>query len=183
MLADFLVPFVVVGLAELGDKTQLSILLMSSKTKRHLPMLLGIVLAFLIVDGAAIIAGSWVTEVIPSGTLKMLSGIAFILFGLLILRDSNENEEGKSYSGNPLMSGFMLIMLTEWGDKTQVAAALFATEYNPFMVLLGTLASLTLMSAVAVYLARYISKKVDRRVMTKVAGVLFLLLGLASLLV
>ena len=45
MIPDVLIPFVTTGLAELGDKTQLSILLLSSKTKKHLELLLGVMAA------------------------------------------------------------------------------------------------------------------------------------------
>jgi len=54
MVQDILIPLIVTGLAEFGDKTQLSILLLSSRTKKHLHLLLGVVLAFLIVDGVAV---------------------------------------------------------------------------------------------------------------------------------
>ncbi len=54
MLQDILIPLIVVGLAELGDKTQLSTLLLASKTKKHIQLFLGTILAFLIVDGIAI---------------------------------------------------------------------------------------------------------------------------------
>jgi len=76
----------VVGLAELGDKTQLSVFLLSSKTKEHLNLLLGVMLAFLVVDGIAILAGDWITNIIPASLIKILSGVIFIIFGVLILR-------------------------------------------------------------------------------------------------
>jgi putative Ca2+/H+ antiporter (TMEM165/GDT1 family) len=55
MLADILIPFATIGLAELGDETQLTVLCLSSKTKRHIELLLGIILAFVIADGSAIV--------------------------------------------------------------------------------------------------------------------------------
>jgi len=55
MIEDILVPLIVTGLAEFGDKTQLSILLLSLRTKKHLYLLLGVMLAFLIVDGVAVL--------------------------------------------------------------------------------------------------------------------------------
>ena len=48
MLQDILIPLIVVGLAELGDKTQLSILLLASKTEKHMQLFLGTILAFFI---------------------------------------------------------------------------------------------------------------------------------------
>ncbi|MDD5111759.1 MAG: TMEM165/GDT1 family protein [Candidatus Altiarchaeota archaeon] len=180
MIADALVPFIAVGLAELGDKTQLSILLLASKTSRHLPLLAGICLAFLIVDGAAIAAGSWITSVVPPAVLKAVSGLVFIFFGVLTLLRRPEESGGTKSGQNPLLSGFMLIFLAEWGDKTQITAALFATRYNPWLVLAGTMASLAMLSAMAIYIGRLLSEKINRSLITRAAGLLFILIGLAS---
>ncbi|MCX5866430.1 MAG: TMEM165/GDT1 family protein [Proteobacteria bacterium] len=177
MIPDVLIPFVTIGLAELGDKTQLSILLLSSKTKKHLNLLLGVMLAFLITDGVAVLVGSWVTSVVPILWLKIISGLIFIFFGILTLGDTDSEGAAKAYSRNPFISGFVMIFLTEWGDKTQIAAALFATKYRPLLVLVSTLAALALLSAMAVYLGRFISDKIDKKTISKIAGILFILIG------
>ncbi|MBM3309289.1 MAG: TMEM165/GDT1 family protein [Candidatus Altiarchaeales archaeon] len=182
MITDFLVPLVAVGLAELGDKTQLSILLLSSKTDKHLKLLLGVMLAFLIVDGFAVLAGSLASSILSAEMIKIASGIVFILFGLFMLKDSKNEKDSKLPAKNPFVSGFVLVFLTEWGDKTQIASALFATLYNPLLVLAGTLTALTLLSIMAIYLGKFISRRVDRKLMTKIAGAVFVLLGAASLL-
>ena len=182
MITDLIVPLVTVGLAELGDKTQLSILLLSSRTKNHMQLLLGVMLAFLIVDGAAVLIGSSVARIVPMAALKVASGIAFVLFGLLMLRQKGESAEGKMYSDNSFFSGFVLVLLPEWGDKTQIAAGLFATEYNAFMVLAGTLIALTLLSIIAIYLGKYIMNRIDKTMMIRFAGIAFIVLGLYSLL-
>ena len=86
MLQDMWIPLIAVGLAELGDKTQLSILLLSLKMEKRLYLLFGVILAFLIVDGIAILAGDWITNIVPISSVKILSGAIFIIFGILILR-------------------------------------------------------------------------------------------------
>ena len=73
------VPLLAVGLAEMGDKTQLSVLLLSSRTREYAQLLAGVMLAFLLVDGFAILVGSWVTNVIPLHLVKLISGAVFIL--------------------------------------------------------------------------------------------------------
>ena len=57
MFQDFFIPFLTIGLAEFGDKTQLAILGLSTKTKKHLSLILGVVLAFILTDGLAVILG------------------------------------------------------------------------------------------------------------------------------
>lgn len=177
MIPDLLIPFITIGLAELGDKTQLSILLLSSKTKKHLELLLGVMAAFLITDGVAVLIGSWLTSVVPMVWIKIVSGVIFIVFGVLTLRDTDEEARDKLYSPNAFIAGFVIIFLTEWGDKTQIAAALFATEYHPGLVLFSTLAALAILSVMAVYLGKFISDKIDKKIISKIAGILFVLIG------
>lgn len=179
MLNEILIPMVAVGLAEMGDKTQLSILLLSSRTKEYFKLLLGVVLAFLIVDGVAIVLGSWITNIVPAHILKLMSAAIFIGFGLLILMGSREEDEGEASFKNPFIFGFTMIFLSEWGDKTQIASALFAVEYNPLMVLIGVMTALTLVSIMAIYLGRFISGRIDRRLITRIAGIVFIIIGLS----
>jgi putative Ca2+/H+ antiporter (TMEM165/GDT1 family) len=181
MLSDILIPFVAIALAELGDKTQLSVLLLSTRTKRHVSLLFGVMLAFLLVDGFAIMVGSWVTSVIPTHILKVSSGLLFILFGLLILKDMNKEEDAleSSAARGPFLSGFLMIFLAEWGDKTQIASALFATMYDAWLVLVGTLSALALLSVMAVFLGQFIVARIDKRTISKAAGTLFILMGVS----
>lgn len=179
MLQDILVPMVAVGLAEIGDKTQLSVLLLSSRTTKYAQLLLGVILAFLLADGIAILAGAWLTSIVPLYLIKLVSGTVFVLFGILMFVRKNEEGESEAHSRNTFVSGFYMVFLSEWGDKTQIASALFATEYNPWMVLIGIMTALTILSLMAIYLGRFISGKIDRKMITKVAGVIFILIGLS----
>ena len=183
-LNEIIIPLIAIGLAEMGDKTQLSVILLSSRTREYIPLLAGVMLAFLITDGFAILIGSWMTGIIPLDLLKLISGGVNILFGALILRgDQKEAEEERGLSsGNALLSGFSLIFLSEWGDKTQIASALFATEYNPIMVFIGVMAALFILSVMAIYLGQIISQKVDRKLVSRIAGTLFLIIGIAIIL-
>ncbi len=183
MIVDLLIPFFAIGLAELGDKTQLAVILLSSRTRDHLQLLVGIFLAFLIVDGAAVLAGSLMTYIIPISFLRIFSGVVFIIFGILILRGGNGKFEERLRFKSAFLSGFTLIFITEWGDKTQIAAALFASEYNAMMVLIGTLAALTLVSLAAIYLGKIISKKINRKIITRIAGISFIIIGMSFLLI
>jgi len=87
---------------------------------------------------------------------------------------------------NPFYSGFILIFVSEWGDKTQIAAGLFATKYNGLMVLIGVLIALSLLSVMAIYLGKFISNsnknKVNREATTKIAGILFIVIGISFFL-
>lgn len=182
MLKDILIPLIMVGTAELGDKTQLSVLLLSSRTKKHLHLLFGVILAFLVVDGIAILAGGWITNIVPTSLIRILSGIIFIIFGVMILRSKKGEIKSKYYSKNPFYSGFTLIFLSEWGDKTQIASGLLATTYNGLMVLMGVMIALTLISIMAIYFGKFISSKIKEKTITKIAGILFIAIGISFFL-
>ncbi|MFW6149845.1 MAG: TMEM165/GDT1 family protein [Atribacterota bacterium] len=171
-------PLIVIATAELGDKTQIFILLLSSKTNKHAQILIGVTLAFLIVDGIAIAAGSWITTIIPIKYLKIISGIAFIIFGILMLINKEESEKIKKFN-YLLITSFFIIFLTEWGDKTQIAAALFATKYNPYMVLIGTILALFILSVIAILFGKTISEKMPRKTMNKIVTIIFIITGLS----
>jgi putative Ca2+/H+ antiporter (TMEM165/GDT1 family) len=183
MLEDIFIPFIAVGLAEFGDKTQLLILIMSSRVKNRIYLLLGISLAFLIVDGLAVIAGEWITNMVPINVIKIISGLVFIIFGMLIFKEKGDEEVvERDYFKNPFYLGFMMIFLSEWGDKTQIAAGLFAIKYNGLMVLFGVVLALVLLSIMAIYLGKFIADRVDRGVISKISGVLFIAIGISFLL-
>jgi putative Ca2+/H+ antiporter (TMEM165/GDT1 family) len=75
-----------------------------------------------------------------------------------------------------------MIFLSEWGDKTQIASALFATEYDPRLVFFGVMTALLILSVLAIYLGKFLASRIDRRLITKAAGVVFLLIGISFVL-
>jgi putative Ca2+/H+ antiporter (TMEM165/GDT1 family) len=177
VIQDFLIPFISIGLAELGDRTQLAVLCLASKTQKYLQLLLGVILAFAITDGLAIILGNFITAHIPTFYIKIVSGAIFIIFGIIMLIN-NKSEEAHCELKQPFASGFLLILVSEMGDKTQIAAGLFATKYNAFIVFIAVLSSLTVLSVMAVYLGKYIALKINKKVISLVAGIMFIVLGI-----
>jgi putative Ca2+/H+ antiporter (TMEM165/GDT1 family) len=180
MLEDILIPMMAVGLAELGDKTQLTVLCLASKTKKHFELLLGIILAFAITDGVAIILGNFITTHIPINYIKIISGTVFILFGIITLM-SKKQEETACDLKKPFASGFLLIFVSEIGDKTQIASGLFATKFDPLMVFIGVISALTILSVMTIYLGKFIALKVNKKVISNIAGIVFILVGIFCL--
>ncbi|MBU3978444.1 TMEM165/GDT1 family protein [Patescibacteria group bacterium] len=177
MFQSIFVPFLSIGLAELLDKSQLMVILLASRTKKQKRLFSGVMLAFIIVDGSAILAGSLLTGLIQSLYIKLIAGLGFIIFGILSLRKSSEEEQKYVVMENPFLSGLGVIFLSEWGDKTQIASGLFATQYSPLPVFIGTILALGLLSLMAIYFGKFISGKFEKRIINKVSGIIFLLIG------
>ena len=181
MIQDILIPLVTVGLAELGDKTQLAVFCLASRTKKYLQLLLGVTLGFAIADGLAIILGDFLTTVIPTEYIKIGAGIMFILFGILTLLNKEDPDEICDLK-RPFMSGFIMVLLSEMGDKTQIAAGLFATKYNHILVFVGVMAALIALSVMTIFLGKNIVTKRNQKVISIIAGALFILIGIGTLI-
>lgn len=177
MLEAISIPFLTILLAEFLDKSQLSVLLLATKTKRRLELLIGVMLAFAIVDGSAIVFGSFLTTLIPEFWLRVISGGLFLIFGILSFRHSQEPEAKDSTLTHPLFAGFLMVFFSEWGDKTQLTSALFAARYNPVLVFIGVIAALFILSLLAITLGQKITKKVNPKTIHTIAAFMFILLG------
>ncbi len=177
MIEDIIVPLGATALAELGDKSQLCILLLASKTKDHIRLLAGIMAAFFIVDGIAVFAGTLLLEMIPKNTLGILTGSIFIAFGILALAKKENNGDELKTCEKPFMTGFTFIGLSELGDKTQIATGLFATRYNASSVFLGVMIALLALSTASVYIGKRLSGKIDPTRISRVSGIVFLVIG------
>jgi putative Ca2+/H+ antiporter (TMEM165/GDT1 family) len=138
-------------------------------------LLLEFIHAFLIVDGITIATGSWVTSIIPIRIVKIIYGIMFIVFGLVILIRKEKEFKPKKFYNNAFISGFVLILFAE-EDKTQIASALFWTKYNAVMMLSGTMIALTLISIMAVYFGKVIAERINKKMLTRFAAVIFIIM-------
>lgn len=76
--------FVLLFLAELGDKTQLAVITLSSKEHKPLPIFLGASIALCFVTLLGVLGGEALTRLVPEGLLRRLSAGAFLLMGALM---------------------------------------------------------------------------------------------------
>jgi putative Ca2+/H+ antiporter (TMEM165/GDT1 family) len=150
---------------------------LSSQTKQYLNLLLGAILAFAVADGIAILLGGFITKIVPPLIIKIISGTIFIIFGIVSLVSSKE-EETSCQLKNPFISAFSIILLSEMGDKTQVASGLFAVKFNPLLVFIGVMLALSLLSITALYLGKFITKKLNKRAISLGAGIIFITVGI-----
>ncbi len=81
----FLGTFVLVFLAELGDKTQLTTVLLAARSDDRLWVLLGAVVALCAAALLGVTVGSVIGRVLPVQTLRTAAGLSFVVLGLLLL--------------------------------------------------------------------------------------------------
>ncbi len=176
MIQDILVPFIAVGIAELGDKTQLAVLALSSRTRKYLELLFGVILAFAVADGLAVLLGGFVASAIPQAYIKLASGILFVAFGIGMLKSGAEKVE-KLGMKNVFLTSFTIVLVSEMGDKTQISSALFAAQFNPFLVFIGIIAALSLLSLAAVFIGKLLVSRISREKVTIVSALIFIAIG------
>ena len=77
--------FVTVFLAEMGDKTQLTTITLSSTTNKPLAVFIGSAIALILATLLGALAGGSIANLIPAFILKLLSGIVFLFIGINLL--------------------------------------------------------------------------------------------------
>ena len=84
--------FVTVFLAEMGDKTQLTTITLSSTTNKPLAVFIGSSIALILATLLGALAGGSIANLIPAFLLKLLSGSVFLVLGIkLIAQSKKEN--------------------------------------------------------------------------------------------
>ena len=84
----FLSTFITILLAELGDKTQITILLMSAEFKRPLPLFLGAAIALVMTSLLGVLAGRWLSSHLSPQLLNRLAGITLLIIAMALIGDA-----------------------------------------------------------------------------------------------
>jgi putative Ca2+/H+ antiporter (TMEM165/GDT1 family) len=85
MLREIITAFLLVFLAELGDKTQLSTMMLASKSKSIWPTFVGSASALVVSSLLGVLAGFLLNKYIPESYVRVGSGVAFLLIGMLLV--------------------------------------------------------------------------------------------------
>ncbi len=77
--------FVLIFLAEMGDKTQLMSMALAARHQKPLLVFAGAVSALAVVTLIGVLVGEALTRVIPPHRIHQLAGVIFIAVGVLML--------------------------------------------------------------------------------------------------
>lgn len=168
----------------MGDKSQLVCIALAIRY-RAMPVLLGAIAAFALLNLAAILIGAAVANWLPEHIIKAVVGVLFLLFGAHALRNGIEEESNtinNKDGHNIFFSTFLLITLAEFGDKTQIAVAGLASTADVAAVWLGATLALTITSGIGVLAGRTFLQHVSIKLLHQLSGALFILFGITALL-
>lgn len=80
--------FCMLFLAELGDKTQLTVFTLVTQNKKPWPIFIGASLALVVVTFIGAFLGDVVTKYIPASVLRLAAGILFVGIGFFVLKEA-----------------------------------------------------------------------------------------------
>ena len=172
-------------IAEMGDKTQLMLVAMTSKFKLK-DILLGTGVAILVLNGLAVLAGGLVSTVVPTWLIRLIAGAAFLFFAATTLKgddDEEENVKDRKIKFAPL-SVFCTFFVAELGDKTQLTAITFgANEGLSAAVVVWLACSLGLFAAdvIGLLVGYLLKSKAPEGILNTVAFFIFSIFGILTL--
>jgi putative Ca2+/H+ antiporter (TMEM165/GDT1 family) len=174
--------FGLIAVAELGDKTQFLAVALAARYSWK-AVLGGIIFAVFILMGIAVLFGNYILSLLPDFVLKIIAGGLFLFFGVYSLLEKGKKEESVKNRLSPFWATFVTFFLSELGDKTQLLAMALSAEYkSPILVWLGASLAMILVDGVAVFLGNRLGKLIPVRTLSYVAGGLFLVFGVLTLL-
>ena len=156
----FLASFLVVFLAELGDKTQFIVMAFTAKY-RWQSVFAGMTLGIFVVHSLAVAVGSIAGQLVPVNLMTVIASCLFIGFGIWTLRGDDEEEEEAAATSRfgPLLTVAMTFIVGEMGDKTQFAAMTMAAQYESWlMVLAGAVAGMVLADSLGILAGAFLHR-------------------------
>jgi len=86
-MKTFWVTFVTLFVAELGDKTQLAVISLTSKTQEPIKVFIGAACALVLVTLLGVVLGEILVRYVPVTVIKKIAAAAFVVIGILMFFD------------------------------------------------------------------------------------------------
>ena len=178
----FLKIFFTEFIAEMGDKTQLMLIALTSKYKLK-DIILGTAAAILVLNGLAVLAGGLVSEFIPAWLIKIIAALAFLYFAVSTIAgngDDEDEEGGKSKIKFAPLAVFCTFFVAELGDKTQLTAITFGANEgmgSAFIVWIGCSLGLFAADILGMLVGYLLRSKTPEGLLNTLAFVIFSIFG------
>ena len=182
----FLKVFFTEFIAEMGDKTQLMLIALTSKYKLR-DIISGTAVAILVLNGLAVLAGGLVSEFIPDWLIKTIAALAFLYFAASTIAGDDDDEEegsGKSKIKFAPLAVFFTFFIAELGDKTQLTAITFGANEGmsaAFVVWIGCSLGLFAADILGMLIGYLLKSKAPDGLLNTLAVAIFSVFGVYTL--
>ncbi len=177
------VTFVLIFLAEIGDKSQLVCMTLAAKY-RVLPVLVGATFAFAFLNLLAVLFGAALASRLSENMINISVAVLFAAFGIHVLlakKKDRDQEISEKSNYSILITTFLLITMAELGDKTQIAVAGLSTASGPVPVWFGATLALSFTSTIGVLVGSRLFQRVPMVLLYRISGIVFLILAAFAL--
>jgi Ca2+/H+ antiporter, TMEM165/GDT1 family len=183
---SFWTAFLLIFVAELGDKTQFMTLALSSRYKA-VTVLTGVALGTMLVSLVSVVLGRILGNALPQNLMNIFAGLIFIIFGILSFKQSKEEEDAQKDTLNNnqhliWLSIAFTFFLAELADKTMIATiAIASQDSNYFAIWAGCTLGLITSNSLAIIAGKTLSKYVNGKAVHLIAAAIYILAGLLAL--
>ena len=170
----------VVALAEIGDKTMLLAIVLATRFRRPLPIILGILFATIANHAIAAFLGEAVAGLLDGEWFRYAVGAGFIAMAAwTLVPDKLDDDESPAPSRfGAFLTTLVAFSIVEIGDKTQIATVALGAQFRDVaMVTAGTTVGMMLANVPAVFLGHRIVEWVPLKVVRSIAALMFLAIG------
>jgi len=182
LFSSTLISFVAVFLAEFGDKSQLICIALAT-TYAARPVLIGAISAFALLNLFAVIIGSTFAAHIPETLVATVAITLFTYFGVsaMLYKEGDSSNEVVMSNESIIIGVFSLVFFAELGDKTQFAIMSLSATKDSVGVWLGSTLAVICTSAIGIYAGMLLFDKVNKSILHRIAGFVFLTLAAITL--
>jgi len=174
----FLMACGLIFLAELGDKTQLVALALSTRYRVGVT-LWGITAATALVHVLSVGIGEIAGVALPAEILTFAAGVSFLIFGLWTLAGDEDDGEETARFRSPFWIVFWTFFIAELGDKTMLGTIAVAAQHpdQPISVWGGSTLGMVLSDALAIVVGRLLGSQLPEKAVKWTAATIFLGFG------
>jgi len=173
----------IVAVSEMGDKTQLLALLLASRFRRPVPIILGMLAATLLNHTLAALAGAWLAGAVPPALLRWGLALCFLAMAVwALIPDTLDERRVATRAHGAFVTTALCFFLAEFGDKTQLATAALAAKFDEVLpVVAGTTLGMMLADVPAVLLGHAAGHRIDTKWVRWLAAALAAALAVMTL--
>jgi len=187
----FVATFLTVLAVELTDKTRLIALLLSARYKMPFQLIIGMTLGYVPAIAVAVLGAEAITQVIPASVLRWALAASFLGFGIYLLWHRDDGEDTARTQTrltrldrfSPFWIGLVLVAITEFADKSQIATAGLMARYRQgWPVFLGSISAQAVLNILYVGFGHALGQRLPVGIIQRITGAAFVAFGLLVLL-